>query len=84
MLETKSANMFYFTGKYKTTPSCPVELQPDFNPASGAQSYMYSDAACQETATYFIPFFLEKPGPKNEEWSVNAHEVIPGHHLQVK
>jgi uncharacterized protein (DUF885 family) len=83
MLEAKTAPMFYFTGKHKTTPSCPVELSPDFNPESGTQSYLTSDAACTRTSTYYIPFFLDKPGPRYEEWSVNSHEVMPGHHLQV-
>ena len=47
-LEPKTVNMFYFTGKQQTTPSCPVQLAPDFNPSSAAQSYMNSDAACSE------------------------------------
>ncbi|EDO42105.1 predicted protein [Nematostella vectensis] len=30
------------------------------------------------------PVFSERPGPKFEEWSVNAHEARPGHHTQVQ
>ncbi|XP_048577613.1 uncharacterized protein LOC5510429 isoform X2 [Nematostella vectensis] len=81
-LAEKTVTMFHFTGKKRTTPSCPVRLEPDFIPVSGAQSYMRSDGTCQSPATYFIPFFLDRPGPKYEEWSINAHEARPGHHTQ--
>ena len=82
-LEPKTIPMFYFTGDKATTPSCPVDLQPDLNPSSGAQSYSESDADCTLSASYNIPFFLDNLGPKFQEWSVNAHEARPGHHTQV-
>ena len=83
MLDPKTTQMFYFTGKYHTTPNCPVEMVPDFNPSAGVPSYRSSDKACSKSAKYFIPFFLERPGPRYMQWSVNAHEARPGHHTQV-
>ena len=83
LLEPKTIPLFYFTGDKATTPSCPVDLQPDMNPSSGAQSYSHSDVDCTRSAKYNIPFFLDNLGPKFQEWSVNAHEARPGHHTQV-
>ena len=83
MLDPKTSNMFYFTGKKHTAPNCPVELAPNFNPSAGVPSYFGSDRACSRNAKYFIPFFLERPGPRYMQWSVNAHEARPGHHTQV-
>ena len=84
MLDPMTVKMFHFTGKKHTTPNCPIEMQPNFNPSSGAQSYIRATSTCSRTAKYRIPFFLVRPGPKYEEWSVNAHEARPGHHTQVK
>lgn len=84
MLDPKTVNMFYFTGPKHTTPNCPIDLKPDLNPSSGAQSYEGSDMRCSRNAVYNIPFFLENLGPKFSEWSVNAHESRPGHHTQVQ
>ena len=83
MLDPKTVNMFYFTGEKHTTPNCPVEMRPDLNPSSGAQSYDQSDYLCSRNSGYNIPFFLEDMGPTFSEWSVNAHEARPGHHTQV-
>lgn len=83
MLDPKTVDMFYFTGPKHTTPNCPVDLLPDLNPSSGAQSYENSDPQCSRNAIYNIPFFLENLGPRFSEWSVNAHEARPGHHTQV-
>ena len=83
LLEPKTIPMFHFTGDKATTPACPVDLQANLNPSSGAQSYRSSDAYCRNSAKYFIPFFLDNLGPKFQEWSVNAHEARPGHHTQV-
>ena len=82
-LEPKTIPMFYFTGDKATTPTCPVDLQPNLNPSSGAQSYRLSNSGCTRSAKYNIPFFLENLGPRFSEWSVNAHEARPGHHTQV-
>ena len=49
-LEPKTVNMFHFTGAKQTTPSCPVQLAPDFNPSSAAQSYELSDAVCSKNS----------------------------------
>ena len=83
LIDSKTIDMFYFTGDKHTTPNCPVELQPDLNPSSGAQSYVESNKDCSYGAAYHIPFFLNNAGPKYSEWSVNAHEARPGHHTQV-
>ena len=83
MLDPKTVNMFYFTGEYHTTPNCPLEMRPDLNPSHGAQSYGVSDQHCSHACGYNIPFFLQDMGPTFSEWSVNAHEARPGHHIQV-
>lgn len=83
MLDPKTSQMFYFTGKKHSTPNCPLEIVPDFNPSAGVPSYLKSDSKCSRNAKYFIPFFLKRPGPRYMQWSVNAHEARPGHHTQV-
>ena len=77
----KTVPMFHFTGDKATTPACPVDVQPNLNSSSTVQSYQSSDADCKESAKFKIPFFALMP--TYEEWSVNAHEAMPGHHLQV-
>ena len=83
MLYPKIVDMFYFAGDKHSTPNCPVELRPSLNPSSGIQSYQESDSLCSKPAYYNIPFFLDRFGPKSSEWSINAHEARPGHHIQV-
>ncbi|XP_068679121.1 uncharacterized protein [Montipora foliosa] len=83
MLDPKTVNMFHFSGPKHTTPNCPVDMKPDFNPSAGAQSYSRSTKDCSRNSYYNIPFFLSRP-QKYEEWSVNAHEARPGHHTQVQ
>ena len=83
LLEPKTVDMFYFTGNKQTTPSCPVDMRPNFNPSSGVQSYSRSTKTCSRKSYYRIPFFLDRPGPKYMEWGVNSHEARPGHHTQV-
>ena len=83
MLYPKIVDMFHFAGDKHSTPNCPVTLVPDLNPSSGIQSYDGSDAMCLKPSRYNIPFFLERLGPKFSEWSINAHEARPGHHIQV-
>lgn len=82
-IEPKTIPLFYFNGDKATTPTCPVDLIPDLNPSSGAQSYYSSTPDCKRSAKYRIPFFLENFGPRYHEWSVSAHEARPGHHTQV-
>ncbi|KAL9986423.1 hypothetical protein ACROYT_G000570 [Oculina patagonica] len=82
LLEPKTIPMFYFTGDKATTPTCPVDMRPNFNPSSGVQTYSHSDADCTRSAKYNVPFFLENLGPRFMEWSVNSHEARPGHHTQ--
>jgi len=84
LLYPKIVDMFYFAGDKQTMPNCPVELRPDLNPSNAAQNYDESDPMCLEPAYYNIPFFLNRLGPKSSEWSVNAHEARPGHHLQIQ
>ena len=74
--------MFYFSGPKHTTPNCPIDFAPDFNPSTSA-SYGSAGKDCKQNAHCYIPFFLERPGPKYEEWSTSAHEGRPGHHTQV-
>ena len=83
MLDPKTVNKFYFTRNKHTTPNCPVEMRPNFNPSIDAQSYQHSTYTCSRTAKYSIPFFLDRPAPKFVEWNVNAHQARPGHHTQV-
>jgi len=74
--------MFHFSGAKHTTPNCPIQMYPDFNPSGGA-NYDDGGAQCKNNARYNVPFFSARPGPKYEEWSTNAHEGRPGHHTQV-
>lgn len=83
LLYPKLLNMFYFGGPKHTNPNCPIELRPSLNPSSGIQSYEYSNPLCTKPAYYNFPFFLNKLGPRSSEWSINAHEARPGHHIQV-
>ena len=74
--------MFHFSGPKHTTPNCPIEMAPDFNPSAGA-NYNDGGKECKKNAHYNVPFFSGRPGPKYEEWSTNSHEGRPGHHTQV-
>ena len=74
--------MFHFNGAKHTTPNCPIQLSPDFNPSGGA-NYNRAGKDCKKNARYNIPFFTSEPGNRYEEWSINAHEGRPGHHTQV-
>lgn len=82
-LDPKTSKMFYFTGSKHTTPNCPIEMNPDFNPTTAVQSYRRSNSFCSQPAQYNIPFFMENYGPRYQEMSINAHEARPGHHTQV-
>ncbi|KAL9986419.1 hypothetical protein ACROYT_G000566 [Oculina patagonica] len=84
MLEPKTIQMFHFTGDKATTPTCPIEMDLNLNPAVSYQGYQSSDADCTKSAKYKLPFFKTNFGPKYEEWSVNVHEARPGHHTQVQ
>ena len=85
MLEGKIGGLFHnrADNPKRTSPVCGVDLSPDFNPSSAAASYVSSDTSCSSPATYYLPFFMDKPGPAYEEWTTNAHEARPGHHYQV-
>ena len=83
LLYPKLVDMLYFAGDKRSTPNCPIELRPDLNPSSGIQSNVVSDAMCSKPGYYYIPFWLDRLGPKFFEWTINAHEARPGHHLQV-
>ena len=82
-LEPKTIHMFHFTGKHRSTPTCPVQLVASFNPGTGSQSYSSSDADCTRSSQYRLPFFLKDLGPRYSALSVAAHETRPGHHTQV-
>ena len=83
LLAPRTIPLFHFTGDKATTPICPIDMQPNLNPSSGAQSYQSAGTDCKQSAKYNLPFFLENLGPRFSEWSVNAHEARPGHHTQV-
>lgn len=82
-LDYETGNLFHFTGPYQSTPGCPIKLQNDFNPSSGVPFYVPSDAACSKVASYNMPYFLKRPGPKYSSITLSAHEARPGHHTQV-
>ena len=82
MLSSKFTNVFYFTGEQATTPNCPIEMLPHYNPSNGAQFYRESDAECSTPCYFGLPFFLRNYGPIFQEWSVTGHESRPGHHTQ--
>ncbi|KAL9986429.1 hypothetical protein ACROYT_G000576 [Oculina patagonica] len=84
MLYPKITKLFHFAGDKDSTPNCPIKMQPDLNPSSGIQSYDGSDPMCLKPTHYNIPFFLDRLGPKFSEWSINAHEARPGHHIQYQ
>ena len=83
-LDYETAGLFHFTGPYHSTPNCPIKLEPDFNPSSGVPFYMESDDECSKVASYNMPFFLQRPGPRYESITLAAHEARPGHHTQVR
>ena len=83
-LAPKTNHMFHFTGKYRSTPNCPVQLVANFNPGTGSQSYRSSDRGCTKPAMYRLPFYLKDMGPRYNAISVGAHEARPGHHTQVR
>lgn len=81
-LDYESTGLFHFTGLYHSTPNCPIKLELDFNP-SGVASYKRSDYRCSKPASFNVPFFVERPGPRYELITLAAHEGRPGHHTQV-
>ena len=83
-LDYETADLFHFTGPYQSTPGCPIKLELDFNPSSGVPFYQQSDQKCSKVASFNMPFFLARPGPKYEAVSLAAHEARPGHHTQVR
>ena len=83
LLAPKTIPPFQFTGDKATTSVCPVDMQFNLNPSSGAQSYHIAGADCTRSAKYNLPFFLGNLGARFSEWSVNAHEARRGHHTQV-
>lgn len=83
IIEPKTIDMFYLTGKKATTPNCPLKMRANFNPSVGSQSFKHSDRFCTRPAYYNLPFFLKRPGPRYNAFSVAGHEGRPGHHTQV-
>lgn len=83
-MDYEIADLFHVTGPYQSTPGCPIKLQNDFNPSSAVPFYIQSDARCSRVASYNMPFFLKRPGPRYESKTMAAHEARPGHHTQVQ
>lgn len=84
MIHPKLYDAFHFTGDFNSVPNCPVLMTPHYNPSNGAMYFDASDAECSQPTQYGLPFFLEKYGPRFQEWSVNGHEARPGHHFQYQ
>lgn len=82
MLEPTQASAFYFTGSKRTTPSCPLKLDINYAQKDGVPKYSVSSRSCADPASYSLPFFVDRMGPKFMEWTVTGHEAFPGHHLQ--
>ncbi|XP_028411286.1 uncharacterized protein LOC114533865 [Dendronephthya gigantea] len=80
-LDPKTCNLFHFTGLKRTTPNCPIQLVPNFNPSIAAASYFYS-SGCTGPAFIKLPFFNDDYGPRYLGMTINAHEGRPGHHTQ--
>ncbi len=75
--------MFHFNGQKRTTPNCPLEVVPNFNPKTGSQSFRNAGYYCETPCEYRLPFFMDNLGPKYNAYSVAGHEGRPGHHTQV-
>ena len=84
MIHSKLYSAFHFTGPMNSSPNCPIQMACHYNPSNGAKYFHPSDSECSSPATFVIPFFLEKYGPKFQEWSVAGHEGRPGHQLQFQ
>lgn len=84
MIPSKLNQVFHFTGSKVSVPSCPIKMTPHYNPSNGAMFFRTSDAECTKPCEFGLPFFLERYGPKFQEWSVNGHEGRPGHHFQYQ
>ncbi len=80
----KITPLFHFNGEKNTVPNCPILMWPHYNPSNGAQFFQSSDSKCSYLTQFGMPFFLEKYGPKFQEWSVTGHEARPGHHTQYQ
>ena len=83
IIDPMTVSMFNMIGEQSTTPNCPLKMVANFNPSSGSQSYQSSGSDCRTPCHYYLPFFLERPGPKYSAFSVAGHEGRPGHHTQV-
>ena len=84
LIHPQFTDLFHITGKRMTLPNCPIEIYPHFNPSQGTMFFSESDEVCSTPTRFTLPFFLERYGPKFQEWSVVAHETRPGHHSQVQ
>ena len=83
MIQPKLHKVLHATGKYASTPRCPVRVSYTYNPSTEGAIYHHSED-CTEPSKLKLPFFLEKYGPKYEDWSLDGHEVRPGHHVNVQ
>eukprot|EP00794_Sanderia_malayensis_P004766 gene4766-5393_t len=84
LIYPKISPLFHFNGEKNTVPNCPIQMWPHYNPSNGAQFFGKSDSKCSSFTKFGLPFFLEKYGPKYQEWSVIGHEARPGHHTQYQ
>lgn len=84
MINPMLNDYFYFTGEKKTVPNCPIALKVIYSPLETTISHLASDAKCSHPTELGLPFFLDKYGPRYQEWSIIGHEARPGHSFQLQ
>ncbi|RMX39595.1 hypothetical protein pdam_00004022, partial [Pocillopora damicornis] len=76
--------LFYSSGRKKTVPACSLEVTADFHPFVSYHAYGVGSKDCTSKSTQYLPFFMDKFGPKWTEYTTTAHEQLPGHQLEVQ
>ncbi|XP_031562253.1 uncharacterized protein LOC116298050 isoform X3 [Actinia tenebrosa] len=84
LMDSKTVEMFYFTGSKHTTPNCPVDVIIQYSPQFLIEQYhgIYPD--CHSSSRVSIPFHVRRLGPKYGKWTMIGHEARPGHHTQTQ
>lgn len=75
--------LFYSSGRKKTVPACSLEVTADFHPFVSYHAYGVGSKDCTSKSKQYLPFFMDKFGPKWTEYTTTAHEQLPGHQLEV-
>ena len=84
MIHPQLNDFFYFTGEKVSVPNCPIIIKPHFDPSLGSIMSEASDAKCSQPTVFALPFFLERYGPRYQEWSIAGHVARPGHNFQTQ